>query len=305
MKTDVLNGLIALQLVAEKGSFTAAASEMGVSTSAVSQTIKQLEKNLGCVLLNRTTRSTSLTELGEQFLRQYQPALEQLLTAMEQLGSFTGKLTGTLRINLPRASWPTVIAPVLQGFRDQYPELTVDLYFEETLVDIVSSGFDAGIRPTEITAGDMTGIRISPPFKFAVAASPAYLKKHGTPRHPNDLLQHQCIHYRFENNIVYKRWEFEENGRDISVSPPCSLVVNDALIMADCAVKDMGFFYTPDNLIAESVRRGELVICLDEYAAKSDGYYLYYPNLYQVSPKLRALIDYLKAQKFTGRPQSR
>ncbi len=297
MKTDLLNGLIALKLVAEKGSFTAAARELGVSTSAVSQTIKQLEKSLNCVLLNRTTRSTSLTEIGQQFLSQYQPALEQLLTAMEQLSSFTGKPAGNLRINLPRASWPMVIGPVLAGFRKQYPEITLDLYFEESLVDIVSSGFDAGIRPSETTAGDMTAIRISPPFAFVVAASPAYLKKRGKPQHPKDLLQHDCIHYRFENSVVYKRWEFEENGRDISISPPCTLIVNDSMIVEDCALKDMGFFYTPDNLIQEKVSRGELMICLEEYAAMSDGYYLYYPNVYQVSPKLRAFIDYLKAHR--------
>lgn len=297
MKTDMLNGLIALKLVAEKGSFTAAAGELGVSTSAVSQTIKQLEKSLGCVLLNRTTRSTSLTELGEQFLRQYRPALQQLLDAMEDLGNFTGKPTGTLRLNLPRASWPTVIAPVLAGFRRQYPEITVDLYFEESLVDIVSSGFDAGIRPSEVTASDMTAIRISPPFRFVVAASPSYLARKGSPKHPRDLLQHDCIHYRFESGPVYKRWEFEEAGRDISVSPPCSLVMNDALIIQDSAIKGMGLFYTPDNLIDGELKRGELVICLEDFVSRSDGYYLYYPNVDQVSPKLRAFIDYLKSIK--------
>lgn len=297
MKTDLLNGLMALKVVADKGSFTGAAKEMGVSTSAISQTIKQLEKRLDCVLLNRTTRSTSLTELGEQFLRQYQPALEQLLGAMEQLGSFTGKPIGTLRLNLPRGAWPTVIAPILAGFQKQHPDIVLEIYFEESQVDIVSGGFDAGIRPLEIAAGDMTAIRISPPFRFVVAGAPAYFKAHGKPSHPRDLIQHNCLLYRFENAGVYKRWEFEEAGRDFSVAVQGNLVSNDALIMTECGVKGLGLFYTPEELIQEHVRQGTLEIVLENYASRSDGYYLYYPNLYQVSPKLRALIDYFKAQR--------
>lgn len=297
MKTDVLNGLIALKVVADKASFTAAAKEMGVSTSAISQTIKQLEKQLGCILLNRTTRSTSLTELGEQFLRQYQPALEQLLDAIEQLGSFTGKPIGTLRLNVPIGCWPTILEPVLAGFQQQYPEIVLELFFEESLVDIVSGGFDAGIRPSEIAAGDMTAIRISPPFRFVVAGSGSYLDRRGRPGHPTDLIAHNCLTYKFDTGRLYKRWEFEENGRDISVATEGNLITNEISVSIDCACQGLGLIYTPEELIAEHVRRGELEIVLADYAARSEGYYLYYPNVYQVSPKLRALIDYLKTHR--------
>lgn len=305
MKTDVLNGLLALKLVAEKGTFTAAAGEMGVTTSAVSRTIKQLEKQLNCVLLNRTTRSTSLTELGEQFLRRYQPALEQLLDSLEELGGLTGKPIGTLRLNAPRACWPTVICPILEGFKQAYPEISIELFFQDSLVDIVGGGFDAGIRPSEMTAGDMTAILISPPFRFVIAGSPAYFKRHGTPQHPKDLVHHDCIPYRFDEGHMYKRWEFEEEGRDLSVAVNGRLMVNDSLIMLECARQGLGLIYTTDDLVHESVKRGELAICLEEFAPSSDGYYLYYPNLYQVSPKLRAFIDYIKTQKRGRRSQKR
>lgn len=296
MKSDLLNGLICLKLVAEKGSFTAAAGEMGVTTSAVSQTIKQLEKHIGCVLLNRTTRSASLTELGGYFLRQYQPALEQLTHAMEEMGTFSGKPFGTLRLNLPRGSWPSVIAPVLAGFQQEYPEITVELFFQDSFMDIVSGGFDAGVRPSEMTAEGMTAIRISPPFRFVVAGSPAYFKQHGTPLHPKDLTQHNCILARFGEGSIYKRWEFEDGAHEFSVSVSGNVLINDTLLIVECARRGLGLVYTTDDLVEEAVNRGELALCLEDFAPRSDGFYLYYPNLYQVSPKLRAFIDYLKIQ---------
>lgn len=297
MKTDVLNGLIALKVVADKGNFTAAAVEMGVSTSAISQTIKQLEKKLNCTLLNRTTRSISLTEIGKYFLEQYQPALQQLLDAMEQLGSFTGKPTGTLRLNLPRSCWTNVIAPIIPGFQKQYPDITIELHFEDSFVDMVSGGFDAGIRLSETTAGDMTAIRISPPLRFVVAGSPAYLEKHGTPKELSDLLNHNCITYKFGDGHVYRRWEFEEKGRDITVETKGNFLTNDPMIIVDCCLKGMGLIYAAEDKLKDYFDRGELIMVLEKYASHSDGYYLYYPSISQVSPKLRAFIDYLKAHK--------
>jgi DNA-binding transcriptional LysR family regulator len=299
MKTDLLNGLLALKIVAEKGNFTEAAKVMDVTPSAISHTIKQLEKTLGSVMLNRTTRSISLTELGQQFLNQYKPGLEILLNAVDNLGSFTGKPVGTLRLNMLRDAWHSVIGPVLAGFRKQYPEILLDIYFEENLVDMVSQGFDAGIRPSELAAGDMTAIMISPPFRYVVAGAPAYFKNHVVPKHPKDLLTHDCIHYKFDTDRAYKRWEFEEKGKDFSVETKGILMVNDSLIMVDSAIKGLGLIYSAEDTIKGPVRRGELVLVLEKFAPRSDGYYLYYPNISQVSPKLRAFIDYLKAQRNT------
>lgn len=297
MKTDILNGLLALKVVAEKGNFTAAAVEMGVSPSAISQTIKQLEKRLETVFLNRTSRSVSLTEVGGNFLQQYQPALEQLIDAIEQLGSSTDKPTGTLRINLPRSCWHTIIAPILGGFQKQFPDIIVDLNFEDSFVDIVRGGFDAGIRLSETTAEDMIAIRISPPFRFVIAGSPDYLKKHGTPKQLNDLLNHNCITYKYADGHVYRKWEFEEKGRDLNVDIKGNLLVNDPTVTLDCALRGFGLIYGAEDKLKEYFESGKLVSVLEKYAPHSDGYYLYYPNISQVSPKLRAFIDYIKAQK--------
>ncbi|MEK7434546.1 MAG: LysR family transcriptional regulator [Cyanobacteriota bacterium] len=295
MKIDILNGLIALKVVSEKQNFTAAAKEMGISTSAISQTIKQLEKKLGCILLNRTTRSTSVTELGEYFLSQYKPSLEQLLDTMEQMGNYTGKPMGTLRLNLPSASWTVVIEPILAGFQEKYPEIIVELFFEEDLVDMVKGGFDAGIRPSEMTAADMTAIRVSNPFRFMVAGSPNYLKKKGIPKHPKDLFNHNCIHYKFNSGNIYKKWEFEENGHDFSVETKSNLIVNDSLIIINMALKDMGLIYLTEGMLKNYVEKEELKFVLEDFASRSNGYYLYYPNISQVSPKLRVFIDYIKS----------
>jgi DNA-binding transcriptional LysR family regulator len=297
MKTDILNGLLALKVVAEKGNFTAAAADMGVSPSAISQTIKQLEKRLEVTLLNRTSRSVSLTEVGGGFLKQYQPALEQLLNAIEQLGSTSGKPTGLLRLNLPRSCWPGVIGPVMKGFQQQYPDITVELHFEDSFVDMVRGGFDAGIRLSETTAEDMTAIRISPPLRFVVAGAPSYLKKHGKPKHPNDLLNHNCICYKFADGHVYRRWEFEDKGREIIVETKGNLLLNDPLIAFDAVTKGLGLMYGTADRLKVAEDRGEIEIVLEKYAARSDGYYLYYPNISQVSPKLRAFIEYMKTQK--------
>lgn len=297
MRTDILNGLIALKIVAEKGNFTAAAKEMGVSPSAISQTIKQLEKTMGSILVNRTTRSTSLTDLGEQFLLQYKPGLEQVLSAVDQLDSFSGKPIGTLRINLPRAAWNIMVNKNLNNFQKQYPEIVLELVFEEKRIDIVNEGFDAGIRPSEVTAKDMTAIMISPPFRYVTAASPTYLKKHGVPKHPKDLLNHQCITYKTYEGYHHRKWDFEENNRDFSIEVKGNITVNESLIAVELGINNLGMIYATDDSLKQAISRGDLFLVLEEFAPRSDGYYLYYPSVSQVSPKLRAFIDYLKAQR--------
>ncbi len=196
MYHDQLNGLLALKTVAETRNFTAAAKTLGISPSAVSQAIKQLEQRLGVALLSRTTRSTSLTEAGEGFLNHAGPALDQVLVALENVGSYAEKPSGLLRLNLPRQVYPLYAAPLVASFIRKHPDITVELFFEDEASDVVEKGFDAGIRLSDILAKDVVALKLFGPVRFVTAASPEYFDKMGRPKHPEDLLSHNCIRPR-------------------------------------------------------------------------------------------------------------
>jgi DNA-binding transcriptional LysR family regulator len=230
MTKDQLDGLLALKLVADRRSFTAAASALHISPSAISQIIKQLESRLGVALLTRTTRSMSLTEAGERFLAQAGPALEQILAAMEDLGSYASKPSGLLRINLPRAVYPSYLAPVLASFAQAYPQITVELFFEDGQSDIVGDGFDAGIRLSDILVQDMIATKLYGPVRFVAVAAPRYLDRVGRPKHPKELLAHNCIIARLGDRL-YDSWEFEHKGKDFQVLVKGTLIFNDASLM--------------------------------------------------------------------------
>jgi DNA-binding transcriptional LysR family regulator len=296
MLKDQLDGLLALKLVADRRSFTAAAAALRISPSAISQIIRQLERRVGIALLTRTTRSMSLTEAGERFLAQAGPAIDQILAAMEDLGTFARKPSGQLRINLPRAVYPTYLAPLLTSFAQAYPDITVELYFEDGQSDIVGSGFDAGIRLSDILVKDMIATKLFGPVRFIVAASPRYLDRAGRPKHPKDLLSHNCITSRLGSRL-YDGWEFEHKGKDFQVQVKGTLIFNDSALIARAAIDGMGMIYTAEDAIREEVRAGKLEIVLAPYAATSAGFYLYYPSQSQALPKLRAFIDHVKARR--------
>jgi DNA-binding transcriptional LysR family regulator len=295
MNRDRLNGLLALKLVAERRSFTSAASELGISPSAISQIIKQLEKRLGTALLTRTTRSMSLTEAGERFLGQTGPAITQILDAMEELGTYAKRPSGLLRINLPRVVYPSYLAPILATFIAKYPEITVELYFEDGQVDIVGSGFDAGIRLSDILVKDMIALKLYGPVRFVTAAAPRYLDKAGRPKHPKDLLSHDCLRSRLGDRL-YDGWEFEHKGKEFQVQVKGALIFNDSSLMVRAAVEGCGVMYNAEEAIREELDGGQLELVLKPFAATSAGYYLYYPRQSRTVPKLRAFIEHVKAQ---------
>ncbi len=295
MYQDQLNGLLALKRVADTRNFTQAAKSLGVSPSAVSQTIKQLEQRLGVALLSRTTRSASLTEAGESFLAQAGPALDQILSALENVGTYAAKPTGLLRINLTRQIYPYYVAPLVASFTKKYPEITVELFFEDQQSDVIGNGFDAGIRLSDILAKDVVAIKLFGPVRFVTAASPAYLDKMGRPQHPQDLLHHDCIRPRLRDG-PYERWEFDHKGKHFQVQVKGSLILNDTLLMLDAAVSGAGIVYTTENAIADKVRLGQLEIVLESFAWISTGFYLYFPKRAQVLPKLRAFIDHIHSE---------
>lgn len=295
MSEDPFQGLYALKLVAEKRNFTAAAQELGVSASAISQAIKQLEQKLGVTLLARTTRNTNLTEAGRIFLNQAGPAMDQILGAIEDIQIYSQRPSGTLRINLPRQIFSGFFARTLQEFSSRFPEITVDLFFEDSQTNLVEQGFDAGIRLSDILALDMIAIRLFGPVRFVTAASPQYLKIRGIPRHPADLLHHDCIRPRFHSGSIYDRWEFTaKNGQDVEVQVQGTQILNDSLLMLRAAKAGSGIVYTTEAAIQDDLDSGELSLILEEYAPVSDGFYLYYPSSSQVLPKLRAFIDHFK-----------
>lgn len=295
MYHEQLDGLLALKIVADTRNFTVAAKTLGVSPSAVSQTIKQLERRLGVALLSRTTRSTSLTEAGERFLSQAGPALDQILAALENVGTYAEKPSGLLRLNLPRQIYPFYVGPLVASFIKKYPEITVELFFEDQTSDVVEKGFDAGIRLSDILAKDVVAIKLFGPVRFVTAASPKYLDKMGRPKHPKDLLFHNCIRPRLGAGL-YERWEFEDKGKEFQVQVKGSLILNDSLLMLDAAVEGAGIAYSTEDAIRDEVRSGQLEIVLDQFACVSTGFYLYYPKRSQVLPKLRAFIEHIKSE---------
>jgi len=295
MYHEQLNGLLALKVVADTRNFTAAAKTLGVSPSAVSQTIKQLERRLGVALLSRTTRSTSLTEAGERFLSQAGPAFDQILAALENVGTYAEKPSGLLRLNLPRQVYPFYVAPLVASFTQKYPEITVELFFEDQTSDVVEKGFDAGIRLSDILAKDVVAIKLFGPVRFVTAASPKYLDKMGRPKHPKDLLLHNCIRPRLGAGL-YERWEFEHQSKEFQVQVKGSLILNDSLLMLDAAVDGAGIVYSTEDAIMDEIRSGKLEIVLNQFACSSAGFYLYYPKRSQVLPKLRAFIEHIKSE---------
>jgi len=305
MHKDQLDGLLALKLVAEKRSFTAAAGELGISPPAVSQIIKQLETRVGVALLSRTTRSTHLTEAGEQFLDQAGPALDQILATMQSVGEYAARPTGLLRLNLPRAVYPTYMAPLITSFRKKYPKVSVELYFKDEETDMVAMGFDAGIRLSDTLARDMVAIKLLGPVRFVTSGAPKYLNKAGRPKHPRDLLAHNCLRIRFGNADMYDRWEYVEKGNAFSVHVNGTLIINDVFMLVSAAVDGAGLIYTTEDSIRDKLKSGKLEAVLNPYTATSTGFYLYYPRRSQVLPKLRAFIDHIREVNEINLPRAK
>ena len=288
-----MDGLLALKLVADKRNFTAAAQALRVSPSAISKMIRQLETRLGVTLLTRTTRATSPTEAGERFLSQAGPALDAILAAMADAGSLAEKPAGRLRLNVPPAIYPNFLKAIVLSYLDRYPEVSVEICFENAATDIFERGFDAGIRASDILAKDMVALKILGPIRYVVVGSPEYLDRAGLPGHPKHLLSHNCIRVGVGDRI-YDRWEFESDGKAFEVQVKGTLIMNDSLLALDAALDGVGLIYSSEDAIVPKVAAGDLEVVLSQYAPTITGWYLYYPQRSQVHPKLRAFIEHVK-----------
>ncbi|HYJ81304.1 MAG TPA: LysR family transcriptional regulator [Allosphingosinicella sp.] len=292
-----LDGVEAFLRVAERRSFRAAADDLGLSPSAISQTIRALEARVGVPLLTRTTRSVGLTEAGERFLEHALPAFTGLTAAFEAARSFGERPAGLLRLNVPRAAIPFLIEPVMHGFTAAFPDVEVEICGEDELIDLVERGFDAGIRMGDYLEADMIGIRLTPPFRLVVAGSPDYFERHGRPSVPGDLRRHRCIRSRAPTTGAIFRWHFDVAGQPLEIGVEGPLIVNDLDVAKSAALRGVGLAYLAEPLVAEHVAAGRLELALEEHAAWSPGAYLYYPSRSQMLPKLRAFIDFIREHR--------
>jgi DNA-binding transcriptional LysR family regulator len=298
MRQENLEGLVAFVQVAESRSFSAAAARMGLTPSAVSQSIRLLEARVGIALFTRTTRSVRLTEAGERYLERVRPAVIELDEAAGALGQTDARPTGTLRLNVPRVAHMVVLQPVLRRFLDSHPELSVEISIDSTLIDLVEGGFDAGIRYNNIVDGDMVGVQVGPSMSSYVVATAEHWARYGTPSTPRDLLGHRCIGFRYKSSGVLERWAFVKNGKPLHFSPASHVVVlNDVAAIVQATLDGIGAAYITSAYVEGLIESGRLVRVLHEWAPSLPDLTLYYPGRRGVTPKLRALIDFLKAHK--------
>lgn len=293
MRLTQLDGLLAFWKVAEHRGFASAAGELEVSPSALSQAIRTLEARLGARLLNRTTRSVSLTEAGEAYLARIAPALVDVLEAGEQLNALQGRPSGVLRINASRIAIAMVLQPLLAGFLKAYPDVQVELTNDEGFVDIVDKGFDAGIRMGESVQKDMIAVPLGRSVAAYVVATPDYLKRHGTPRHPSELVDHDCVRFRGSTSGVVYKWEFMEDNRIADYEVGGSLTITDTLFSLDAALEGVGLAYSFDKLALPHVRTKRLRRVLADFSPTFPGFYLYYPSRRDQSSKMKAFVGYL------------
>jgi DNA-binding transcriptional LysR family regulator len=285
--------LDAVVAVARLGGFRAAAIDLGVSATSVSNAVAGLEARLGVRLFNRTTRSVSLSEAGEQFIAAVGPALSDIHAAMETTNSRRGRPAGTLRLNCAVGAARQILVPVVLAFQRRYPEVRVDIVTDAHLIDIVAKGFDAGIRTRDAVPSDLIAVPFGPDLRFVVVGSPAYLRDHPAPAKPGDLMMHRCIRARWPSGPLY-RWEFARQGRTLTIDVPGVLTLDEPTLTRDAALADAGLAYMWEAHVRGDLARGDLVSVLDDWMPSSPGFCLYHPNRRNVPAALSAFIDMLR-----------
>lgn len=292
---DPFTGLSAFLAVAEAGGFTGAAARLGVSPAAVSQAVKALEGRLGTLLFVRTTRRVGLTEAGTALLARVGPATAEIASAIEAAGAMGSVPTGLLRLTVPRMAVPLVVEPVVAALRRSHPRIAVEIAVDDATVDVTARGYDAGIRIGEYVERDMVAVRLTRDIAWSVVGSPAYLDARGRPERPEDLTRHEAIRYRFPTSGAIYRWEFERDGRALTVDPPGSLIVNDGDLLFAFARAGLGLSYVADIAVAAELASGQLEQVLQPFLPRTPGLFLYFPRRAQDQPKLRAFIDVARA----------
>ena len=293
MKSDDLSDLTVLLTVAEERSFTRAGKRLGVSPSAISHAMRSLEERIGVRLLSRTTRSVAPTQAGEQLLARVRPAITDIRQALERVTGHINHPFGRIRLLVPRLAAMTVLAPKVGQFARDYPDIVLDVTTDDSRMDIVAAGFDAGIHFGEYIEKDMIAVRVSQNHRPAIVGSPGYFKTHPKPKSPRDLVYHRCINFRHGSEGVY-RWEFEKGKKSLSVAVNGPLIVDDLEVVTRAAIDGAGLAFMSEEHAAPHFVTRALVRVLDDWCQPFPGFFLYYPSRKQQSAALSALIKTLR-----------
>src|SRR6516165_2620726 len=294
MQRGSLDQLVSFVAVARERSFTNAAAKLGVSQSALSHTIRELEERLGVRLLTRTTRSVSPTEAGERLLRAVGPRFEEINAELVAVSEFREKPAGTIRITAGDHAIESVLWPKLEKFLPKYPDIKVEIAIDYGLTDIVAQRYDAGVRWGEQVGKDMIAVRIGPDIRFAVVGSKSYFAKRSLPKTPQDLISHACINLRLPTYGGLYVWEFEKGGRELKVRVEGQLVFNSIFQVLDAALAGFGIAFVPEDLAQTHLANGRLKRVLEEWCLPWSGYHLYYPSRRQSSPAFTLLVEALR-----------
>ena len=298
-----LDDLSAFAAVVRAGGFREAARGSRSSASALSEAVRRLEDRMGVRLLNRTTRSVAPTEAGTRLFERLAPALGELESALDAVNAFRDRPAGTLRLNVPANVARSVLPRIIVPFLDAYPDIRLEVTAEDSFVDLLAAGADAGIRYDERLEQDMIAIPIGPRVqRYAAAASPFYLDAHGRPKHPRDLLDHSCLRIRFSGGSM-PLWEFEKDGEMVRVDPPARLLVRPGPagdVLLHCAVAGLGVAMLFDDWLAPHLESGALEPVLEDWWESFSGPFLYYPGRRHLPAPLRAFVDFIKSQPASG-----
>ena len=300
MRGSEFSSLKAFAAIAKHRSFSGTARDIGVSPSALSEIIRDLEKRLGVRLFNRTTRSVTLTEAGSHLLDKILPLFDEFDAALEEIGNLRDKPFGTLRICAQHMAINYLIQPILPRFQELYPDINLELISDEAIDDIFARGFDAGIRLGEYIEKDMIAIRIGPDLRQVAVATPDYLRRNGAPQTPGDLQHHSCITWKQPGRETLYNWEFAKDGKWFEVAVKGSLTVNDCGVALRAARDGMGITLWMEEWMQDDIASGRLVPLLQEWSPPFPGFYLFHPSRRQVPANLRAFIDVLKAATNTA-----
>jgi DNA-binding transcriptional LysR family regulator len=297
MSRGNVNDLLAFVTVARESSFTNAAAKLGVSPSALSHALRELEARLGIRLLTRTTRSVAATEAGQRLLDTLAPRFDEIDAALTALTELRDKPAGTIRITAGEHAADTILWPALTKLLPKYPDVKVEIFVDYGLTDIVAERYDAGVRLGEQVAKDMIAVRIGPDMRMAVVGAPSYFDSHPRPKKPQELTGHNCINIRLPTHGGLYVWEFEKSGRELKVRVEGQVVFNNLALRVDAALNGFGLAYLPEDQVTAHIGKGRLVRVLADWCPSFPGYHLYYPSRRQPTPAFALLVEAVRYRR--------